>query len=152
MYSGQRLRIYPTSGQQIALHKAFGACRWQETDKATGKNPSRSCLQGLVLALKTTSPWLADAHCHGLQIFLLNLSMAYKNSAQLSNFKSKQGGSSISYRASVFLGEDYLLGKNQQYLRHKPQKLLRKKRQTSKTSVLLDTVLSEIASHRLLGE
>lgn len=121
MYRAYKFRLYPKSGQKIALAKSFGCCRWywnyalnlcQETYKLSGKGLSRGAIQGLLPKLKKEYSWLTDAYSQCLQYVALNLSTAYKNffdgRAGFPQFKSKHGRQSISYPSNVKLDGGYL--------------------------------------------
>ncbi|MCC3404110.1 MAG: transposase [Microcoleus sp. PH2017_10_PVI_O_A] len=121
MYQAYKLRIYPTTEQQIYLAGAFGCCRWfwnyslnlcQETYKTTGKGLTRGAIQGLLPHLKKEYPWLKSAYSQCLQVVALNLSTAYKNffdkRAGYPSFKSKHGRQSISYPQNVKLGDNII--------------------------------------------
>ncbi len=118
MYQAHKLRIYPTTEQQIYFAGAFGCCRWfwnyslslcQETYQNTGKGLTRGAIQGLLPHLKKEYPWLKNAYSQCLQVVALNLSTAYKNffdkRAGYPSFKSKHGRQSISYPQNVKLGD-----------------------------------------------
>ena len=118
MYQAHKLRIYPTTEQQIYFAGAFGCCRWfwnyslnlcQETYQNTGKGLTRGAIQGLLPHLKKEYPWLSNAYSQCLQVVALNLSTAYKNffdkRAGYPSFKSKHGRQSISYPQNVKVGE-----------------------------------------------
>ena len=118
MYQAHKLRIYPTTEQQIYFAGAFGCCRWfwnyslnlcQETYQNTGKGLTRGAIQGLLPHLKKEYPWLSNAYSQCLQVVALNLSTAYKNffdkRAGYPSFKSKHGRQSISYPQNVKLGD-----------------------------------------------
>ncbi|MBW4680489.1 MAG: transposase [Microcoleus vaginatus WJT46-NPBG5] len=111
-----KVRIYPTSEQQIALSKAFGCARWwwnyalslnNETYKATGKGLSRQGYNDQLPPLKKQFPWLAQCYSQVLQSVSLNLSQAFINffegRSKYPNFKSKHGKQSIQYPQHVRL-------------------------------------------------
>jgi putative transposase len=121
MYQAHKLRIYPTTEQQIYLAGAFGCCRWfwnyslnlcQKTYKTTGKGLTRGAIQGLLPHLKKEYPWLKSAYSQCLQVVALNLSTAYKNffdkRAGYPSFKSKHGRQSISYPQNVKLSDNII--------------------------------------------
>ncbi|WP_017306320.1 RNA-guided endonuclease InsQ/TnpB family protein [Spirulina subsalsa] len=115
MRSVVKVRIYPTTEQQVALSKAFGCARWwnyalnlnNETYKATGKGLSRQGYNDRLPALKKEFPWLAQCYSQVLQSVSLNLSRAFisffEGRAQYPNFKSKHGKQSIQYPQHVKL-------------------------------------------------
>jgi putative transposase len=111
-----KVRIYPTSEQQIQLAQAFGCARWWwnyalnksiETYKDTGKGLSQSALNALIPKLKKAleTQWLGDCYSQILQATTLNLTKAYKNffegRAKFPRFKSKKDKQSIQYPQSV---------------------------------------------------
>ena len=111
-----KVRIYPTTEQQVALSKAFGCARWwwnhalnlnNETYKATGKGLSRQGYNDRLPELKKEFPWLAECYSQVLQSVSLNLSQAFINffegRAKYPNFKSKHGKQSIQYPQHVKL-------------------------------------------------
>ena len=111
-----KVRIYPTTEQQIQLAQAFGCSRWWwnyalnqsiETYLETGKGLGQSALNALLPALKKTeeTKWLGDCYSQILQATTLNLTTAYKNffegRANFPRFKSKKGKQSMQYPQSV---------------------------------------------------
>ncbi|EAW34235.1 Transposase [Lyngbya sp. PCC 8106] len=111
-----KVRIYPTTEQQVALSKAFGCARWwwnhalnlnNEIYKATGKGLSRQEYNNRLPGLKKEFPWLAECYSQVLQSVSLNLSRAFINffegRTKYPNFKGKHGKQSIQYPQHVKL-------------------------------------------------
>lgn len=111
-----KVRLYPTSEQQITLAQHFGCARWWwnyalnlciETYKATGKGLGQPKLNSLLPKLKkqAETEWLAECYSQVLQATTLNLTTAYKNffdkRAKYPRFKSKKDRQSIQYPQSV---------------------------------------------------
>ncbi|WP_036801271.1 RNA-guided endonuclease TnpB family protein [Pleurocapsa sp. PCC 7319] len=118
----QKIRIYPTFGQQQQLAKAMGCCRWwwnyalnvcNQTYKETGKGISRSGLNALLPKLKKEYEWLkTDVYSQSLQQTTLNLSRAFINffekRAKYPKFKSKHKKQSVGFPQSVRIEGDYI--------------------------------------------
>ncbi|WP_208492327.1 RNA-guided endonuclease TnpB family protein [aff. Roholtiella sp. LEGE 12411] len=110
-----KVRLYPTSEQQIALSKSFGCARWYwnyalnacvQHYEETGKSLKMSRYKGLLPQLKVEYPWLKqDCYSSVLQCVAINLDKAYKNffegRARFPKFKSKFDRQSIHYPQSV---------------------------------------------------
>ncbi len=118
-----KVRIYPTTEQQVILSQHFGCSRWWwnyglnqciDTYKATGKGLSRAALNSMLPKLKKAeeTQWLKDCYSQVLQCVSLNLSTAYKNffegRARYPRFKSKKGKQSIQYPQNVKVVDDCL--------------------------------------------
>jgi putative transposase len=116
LHKAVKIRIYPTSEQEILLAQHFGCARWWwnyalnksiETYKETGKGLGRSALNALLPQLKRTeeTAWLSECYSQVLQAVTLNLTTAYKNffdgRARFPRFKSKHGKQSIQYPQNV---------------------------------------------------
>ena len=116
LHKAVKIRIYPTSEQEILLAQHFGCARWWwnyglnksiETYKETGKGLGRSALNALLPQLKKTeeTAWLSECYSQVLQAVTLNLTTAYKNffdgRARFPRFKSKHGKQSIQYPQNV---------------------------------------------------
>lgn len=116
----QKVRIYPTDGQQQQIAGAMGCCRfwWNfalnktiETYKETGKSLSRSGLNSLLPNLKKEHEWLkTEVYSQSLQQTSLNLSRAFVNffekRARFPRFKSKHGKQSVGFPQSVKIEGD----------------------------------------------
>lgn len=111
-----KVRLYPTTEQQIILAQHFGCSRWWwnyglslciETYKATGKGLGQTALNAFLPKLKKQeeTKWLAECYSQVLQATTLNLTTAYKNffdkKARYPRFKSKKDRQSIQYPQSV---------------------------------------------------
>ncbi len=111
-----KVRLYPTTEQQVILAQHFGCARWWwnhalnlciETYKATGKGLSQSALNAFLPKLKKQeeTQWLSECYSQILQATTLNLVTAYRNffegRAKYPRFKSKKNRQSIQYPQSV---------------------------------------------------
>jgi putative transposase len=111
-----KVRLYPTSEQQVILSQHFGCARWWwnsalnksiETYKETGKSLGQSALNAFLPKLKKAeeTAWLAECYSQVLQATTLNLTTAYKNffagRARFPRYKSKHGKQSIQYPQNV---------------------------------------------------
>ncbi|MEQ8755265.1 MAG: transposase, partial [Coleofasciculus sp. G1-WW12-02] len=107
-----KVRLYPTTEQQVILAQHFGCSRWWwnyalnlciETYKATGKGLTRSALNAFLPKLKKQeeTEWLSECYSQVLQATTLNLVTAYKNffegRARYPRFKAKRNKQSIQY-------------------------------------------------------
>jgi len=110
-----KVRLYPTSEQQVALSKSFGCSRWYwnfclnaciEYYQKTGKSLKLATYKGMLPQLKIEYPWLKeDCYSAALQCVAINLNKAYKNffegRAKFPRFKSKHHKQSIQYPQNV---------------------------------------------------
>jgi putative transposase len=111
-----KVRLYPTTEQQVILAQHFGCSRWWwnhalnlciETYKATGKGLTSSALNAFLPKLKKQeeTEWLSECYSQVLQATTLNLVTAYKNffegRAKYPRFKAKRNKQSIQYPQSV---------------------------------------------------
>ncbi|MEQ9551943.1 MAG: RNA-guided endonuclease TnpB family protein [Coleofasciculus sp. G3-WIS-01] len=111
-----KVRLYPTTEQQVILAQHFGCSRWWwnhalnlciETYQATGKGLTRSALNAFLPKLKKQedTEWLSECYSQVLQATTLNLVAAYKNffegRARYPRFKAKRNKQSIQYPQSV---------------------------------------------------
>jgi len=110
-----KVRLYPTSEQQVALSKSFGCARWYwnfslnaciQYYERTGKSSSLATYKGMLPQLKKEHPWLKeDCYSAVLQCVAINLNKAYKNffegRAKFPRFKSKHHQQSIQYPQNV---------------------------------------------------
>ena len=90
LYKAVKVRLYPTSEQEVLLAQHFGCARWWwnfglnksiETYRETGKGLGRSALNALLPAIKRDkeTEWLGECYSQVLQAVTLNLTAAYKN-------------------------------------------------------------------------
>jgi putative transposase len=118
-----KVRLYPTTEQQMILAQHFGCSRWWwnyalnlciETYQLTGKGLNRSALNALLPKLKRQeeTSWLSGCYSQVLQATTLNLVTAYKNffdgRAKYPRFKAKKNRQSIQYPQSVEVAGDCL--------------------------------------------
>ncbi len=118
-----KVRLYPTTEQQVILAQHFGCSRWWwnhalnlciETYQATGKGLSQSALNAFLPKLKKQegTEWLSECYSQVLQATTLNLVTAYKNffegRARYPRFKAKKNRQSIQYPQSVKVIDDSL--------------------------------------------
>ena len=111
-----KVRLYPTTKQQVILAQHFGCSRWWwnhalnlciETYQLTGKGLSQSALNAFLPKLKKQegTEWLSGCYSQVLQATTLNLVTAYKNffegRARYPRFKAKKNKQSIQYPQSV---------------------------------------------------
>ncbi|MBD1806768.1 IS200/IS605 family element transposase accessory protein TnpB [Microcoleus sp. FACHB-SPT15] len=111
-----KVRLYPTTEQQVLLSQHFGCARWWwnyalnksiETYKETGKSLGQSALNSFLPKLKKSEEtiWLSECYSQVLQATTLNLTTAYKNffagRARFPRYKSKHGKQSIQYPQNV---------------------------------------------------
>ncbi|MEQ8962248.1 MAG: RNA-guided endonuclease TnpB family protein [Coleofasciculus sp. C2-GNP5-27] len=111
-----KVRLYPTTEQQVILAQHFGCSRWWwnhalnlciETYKATGKGLSQSALNAFLPKLKKQeeTEWLSECYSQVLQATTLNLVTAYKNffngGTRYPRFKAKRNRQSIQYPQKV---------------------------------------------------
>jgi len=111
-----KVRLYPTTEQQVILAQHFGCSRWWwnyalnlciETYQLTGKGLTRSALNAFLPKLKKQeeTEWLSECYSQVLQATTLNLVAAYKNffegRARYPRFKAKRNKQSIQYPQSV---------------------------------------------------
>ena len=116
LHKAIKVRLYPTSEQEVLLVQHFGCARWWwnfalnksiETYRDTGKGLGRSALNALLPKLKKDegTAWLSECYSQVLQAVTLNLTTAYKNffdgRARFPRFKSKHGKPSIQYPQNV---------------------------------------------------
>ncbi len=122
MLKAIKVRLYPTSEQQIALSKSFGCARWYwnyalnaciQHYEQTGKSLKISVYKALLPQLKVEYPWLKQ-HCYSsvLQCVAINLDRAYKNffegRAKFPKYKSKFDKQSIQYPQNVVVVDEHL--------------------------------------------
>jgi len=118
-----KVRLYPTTQQQIILAQHFGCARWWwnhalslciETYQSTGKGLSQSALNAFLPKLKkqACTQWLSECYSQVLQATTLNLVTAYRNffegRAKYPRFKAKKNKQSIQYPQSVKIVDGYL--------------------------------------------
>ncbi|MEQ9354849.1 RNA-guided endonuclease InsQ/TnpB family protein [Coleofasciculus sp. F4-SAH-05] len=118
-----KVRLYPTTEQQVILAQHFGCSRWWwnyalnlciETYQATNKGLTRSALNALLPKLKKQeeTEWLSECYSQVLQSTTLNLVTAYKNffegRARYPRFKAKRNRQSIQYPQSVKIADGCL--------------------------------------------
>jgi len=118
-----KVRLYPTTEQQVILAQHFGCSRWWwnyalnlciETYQLTGKGLTRSALNAFLPKLKKQeeTEWLSECYSQVLQATTLNLVTAYKNffegRARYPRFKAKKNKQSIQYPQSVKVVDDCL--------------------------------------------
>ncbi len=115
MLKAVKVRLYPTSEQQITLSKSFGCARWYwnyalnaciQHYEETGKSLKLALYKGMLPQLKRENPWLKeDCYSAVLQCVAINLNKAYTNffagRALHPRFKSKHGKQSIQYPQNV---------------------------------------------------
>jgi putative transposase len=122
MLEAVKVRLYPTSEQQVALSRSFGCARWYwnhalnaciQHYQETGKSLKMAAYKGMLPQLKKELPWLKEG-CYSavLQCVAINLNKAYTNffagRAKHPRFKSKHGKQSIQYPQNVTLEADCL--------------------------------------------
>jgi putative transposase len=117
-----KVRLYPTSEQELALAKSFGCARWYwnfalnaciQHYQETGKRLKLAIYKGMLPQLKKEYPWLKeDCYSSVLQCVAINLDKAYKNffegRAKFPRFKSKHHKQSIQYPQSVTVNGERL--------------------------------------------
>jgi len=118
-----KVRLYPTTEQQVILAQHFGCSRWWwnyalnlciETYQLTGKGLTRSALNAFLPKLKKQeeTEWLSECYSQVLQATTLNLVTAYKNffegRAKYPRFKAKRNKQSIQYPQSVKISDGCL--------------------------------------------
>jgi len=117
-----KVRLYPTTEQEVALSKSFGCARWYwnyalqqsiQHYEQTGKALKLSVYKAYLPALKIEHPWLKeDCYSAVLQCVAINLNKAYANffegRAKFPNFKSKHHKQSIQYPQNVKVAGDLL--------------------------------------------
>jgi len=110
-----KVRLYPTTEQELALGKSFGCARWYwnyglnaciQHYEQTGKSLHLSVYKAYLPTLKVKNPWLKeDCYSSVLQCVAINLDKAYKNffagRAKFPKFKSKHQRQSIQYPQNV---------------------------------------------------
>lgn len=115
MLKAIKVRLYPTTEQEIALSKSFGCARWYwnyalnaciQHARQTGKSLKISVYKAFLPQLKVEHPWLKqDCYSSVLQCVAMNLDKAYKNffesRAKFPRFKSKHHKQSIQYPQNV---------------------------------------------------
>lgn len=115
MLKAVKVRLYPTTEQQVALSRSFGCARWYwnyalnaciQQYQETGKTLKIAAYKGMLPQLKKEFPWLKeDCYSAVLQCVAINLNKAYTNffqgRAKFPRFKSKQGKQSIQYPQNV---------------------------------------------------
>jgi putative transposase len=110
MYSGIKVRIYPTPEQESYLAQSFGNARWvwnymlnltSTQYKETGKGLSKAAMDKLLPGLKKEYEWLGLAYSQVLQRSTLNLSEAFvgffEGRTKYPTPKNKHGRQSITY-------------------------------------------------------
>jgi putative transposase len=117
-----KVRLYPTTAQEIALAKSFGCARWYynytlnaciQHYKETEKYFKLSVYKAYLPQLKVEHPWLKeDCYSAVLQCVAINLNKAYTNffegRAKFPKFKSKHHKQSIQYPQNVKVVDDCL--------------------------------------------
>nr|WP_211176549.1 RNA-guided endonuclease TnpB family protein [Brasilonema sp. UFV-L1] len=117
-----KVRLYPTTKQEIALAKSFGCARWYwnyalnaciQHYQETGKSLKLSVYKAYLPQLKVEHPWLKeDCYSAVLQCVAINLNKAYANffegRAKPPRFKSKHHKQSIQYPQNVKVAGDCL--------------------------------------------
>jgi putative transposase len=122
MLKAIKVRLYPTTEQQVTLSRSFGCARWYwnhalnaciQHYQETGKTLKLAAYKGMLPQLKKEFPWLKeDCYSAVLQCVAINLNKAYTNffqgRAKFPRFKSKQGKQSIQYPQNVTVKGDNL--------------------------------------------
>lgn len=121
MLAAVKVRLYPTSEQELALAKFFGCSRWYwnyalnaciQHYLETGKSLKLAAYKGMLPQLKKEYPWLKKCYSAVLQCVAINLNKAYTNffagRARFPRFKSKHGRQSIQYPQNVTVSKGYL--------------------------------------------
>ena len=122
MLKAVKVRLYPTTEQEIALAKSFGCARWYynyalnaciQHYEETGKSLKLSVYKAYLPQLKVEHPWLKeDCYSAVLQCVAINLNRAYTNffegRAKFPRFKSKHHKQSIQYPQNVKVVGDCL--------------------------------------------
>jgi len=117
-----KVRLYPTTEQEISLAKSFGCARWYwnyalnaciQHYEQTGKSLKISVYKAYLPQLKVEHPWLKeDCYSAVLQCVAINLNKAYTNffegRAKFPKFKSKHHKQSIQYPQNVKVVGDCL--------------------------------------------
>jgi putative transposase len=117
-----KVRLYPTTEQEITLAKSFGCARWYwnyalntciQHYEQTGKVLKLSVYKAYLPQLKVEYPWLKeDCYSAVLQCVAINLNKAYTNffegRAKFPRFKSKHHKQSIQYPQNVKVVGDFL--------------------------------------------
>ncbi|WP_319422544.1 RNA-guided endonuclease InsQ/TnpB family protein [Pleurocapsa sp. FMAR1] len=111
-----KVRLYPSSEQQLSLAKAFGSCRYiwnfclaenNRIYKETGKGISAITMKKWIPQLKKNekTKWLKETYSQCLQSSVINLGIAYKNFFEkrggYPSFKSRYGKQSLQYPQNV---------------------------------------------------
>ncbi|HEY9726598.1 MAG TPA: RNA-guided endonuclease TnpB family protein [Chroococcales cyanobacterium] len=123
MLKAIKVRLYPTTEQQVALSKSFGCSRWYwnfclnaciQHHQQTGKSLKLAVYKGMLPQLKKGYPWLKeDCYSAVLQCVAINLNKAYTNffagRAKHPRFKAKQSRQSIQYPQNVAIKENCLV-------------------------------------------
>ncbi len=122
MLKAVKVKLYPTTEQEIALGKSFGCARWYwnyalnsciQHYEQTGKSLKLSVYKAYLPQLKVEHPWLKeDCYSAVLQCVAINLNKAYTNffegRAKFPRFKSKHHKQSIQYPQNVKVAGDCL--------------------------------------------
>ena len=122
MLKAVKVRLYPTTEQELALAKSFGCARWYynyalnaciQHYEETGKSLKVSVYKAYLSQLKVEHPWLKeDCYSAVLQCVAINLNKAYTNffegRAKFPRFKSKHHKQSIQYPQNVKVLGDFL--------------------------------------------
>lgn len=115
MLKAVKVRLYPTTEQEIVLSKSFGCARWYynyalnaciQHYQDTGKSLKLSVYKAYLPQLKVEHPWLKeDCYSAVLQCVAINLNKAYTNflegRAKFPRFKSRFDKQSIQYPQNV---------------------------------------------------
>ncbi|MBW4445577.1 MAG: transposase [Spirirestis rafaelensis WJT71-NPBG6] len=115
MLKAVKVRLYPTTEQEIVLAKSFGCARWYwnyalnaciQHYEQSGKLLNISVYKAYLPQLKVENPWFKqDCYSSVLQCVAINLDRAYKNffegRASQPRFKSKHHKQSIQYPQNV---------------------------------------------------
>lgn len=122
MVKAVKVRLYPTTGEEISLAKSFGCARWYwnyalnaciQHYSETGKTLILSIYKAYLLQLKLEHSWLKeDCYSAVLQCVVINLNKAYsiffEGRAKFPKFKSKHHKQSIQYPQNVKVVGDCL--------------------------------------------
>ena len=119
MLNATKVRLYPTSEQELSLSHQFGCARWvwnwglaetQKVYKETGKGLTFLKIQSYLPKLKLEHEWLKNTDSQVLQGSIRHLAAAFQNffekRARYPKFKSKHGKQSIQYPQRVKLDEN----------------------------------------------
>ena len=121
MFLAQKIRIYPSATQRVALAKNFGCARFvynqglsekKKVYEETGETLSRSEMSAKLPQMKEELPWLAEANSQSLQVTLANLDTAfkrfYKGISDFPKFKNKHSRQSFSFPQGGRIGHNFV--------------------------------------------